>query len=160
MYSIFHPERRMCSRNTRKASVAASERPNSPRGSLLSAFHLHLMQWKLSLKDAKITSDYGLWGGGQMNNPHISCACRLSVTVWQREWHWRQGKAAFPVFIHPPLEAFESRMNNKWDHGGGRRSQSRKMERLKKNGGPEELFVSFIWKEQRKLRKQQKRVGK
>lgn len=120
MYNIFHPKLRICSRNTRAASVS------SRRGLLLSALPLHLMQWKLSLKDAKITSDY--W---QMNNPHISCACHLCVTVWQREWHWRQGKTAFPVFIHPPLEAFESRMNNKWDHDEGG-SQSGKMERLKK----------------------------
>lgn len=88
------------------------------------------------------------WGvvveeGVQMNNPHILCACRLSVTVWQREWHWRQGKTAFPVFIHPPLEAFESRMNNKWAHDDGG-SQSRNMARLKTNGGVEKPFVLFI----------------
>lgn len=152
MYSIFHPKLKSRSRKTRARK--------SYRGSLLSAFPLHLMQWKLSLKDAKITSDYGLWGGGQMNNPHISCACRLSVAVWQREWHWRQGKTAFPVFIHPPLDAIESRMNNKWDRDGGRRSQSRKMARLKKNGELEGLFVFFLSKEQRILRKRQKKGGK
>lgn len=102
-----------------------------------------------------------LWAvGGQMNNPHISCACRLSVTVWQREWHWRQGKTAFPVFIQPPLEAFESRMNNKWDHDEGG-SQSRKMERLKKNEAEEEPFVFFIiLTEQKNLKKLHKKFRK
>lgn len=85
----------------------------------------------------------GCGGAGQMNNPYILCACRLSVTVWQREWHWRQGKTAFPVFTHLPVEAFESHMNNKWYHDEGG-SQSRNMERLKENGGVEKSFVFFI----------------
>lgn len=138
MYSIFHPKLKSRSRNTRTR--------NSYRGSLLSAFPLDLMQWKLSLKDAKITSDYGLWGGGGKWITHIFHVPVVFLLQCDSESDIDDKvRLPFLCLFTRHLEAFESRMNNKWDHDGGRRSQSRKMARLKKNGELEELFVFFFF---------------